>query len=127
MKKLSLLFCIVILFFFSCKQDENLKVEIYKAKICSVENPLEELEWLKKEIQTLEKSGYSQYFWVRQANLNDETVFIFGNCNPLWNSRFPVLNCQGKEVCDLFFNCDDLREIKNDTLIWKAQVSECWK
>jgi hypothetical protein len=127
MKKLSTVFCMVILFFFSCEQAAMLNAEINKETICSVDNPLEELDWLQAKIQTLDTSGYTRYFWVKQAELKGETVFIFGNCHPLWNSRFPVINCQGEEVCESYVLCNDPDEMKNETLIWKAQVSECFQ
>jgi len=101
--------------------------EIDKKQICGTDQPLKELAWLKKEIYELETSGYTQYFWVKQAELKGETVFIFGNCNPLWNSVLPVLNCRGEEVCYYMYNCSELGEIENEKLIWKGQVSECYQ
>ena len=95
----------------SCDKDES------KSDPCDVSNPIEELAWLKATIDDL-----SEYSYIMIADYNGETVFYFGNCNPLANSVSSVYNCNG----DFIGYTNDIRsEITNDRLLWKHEDSEC--
>lgn len=108
------------LLIFSCEKD-------YLAdNTCNVSNPLKELDWLKSTIQNIEQLSpdASKYFYISMAKYNEETVFIEGNCDPLADSVFPVLNCAGERL-------GFLGEISSDSLvnrkvIWKSANSACY-
>jgi len=87
MKKVFSLFCTILFSAFSCEKDT--------INVCSVD-PVEDLSWLQSRIRLLEQSSLENYSYVQQAELLQETVFIFGNCCPFCLSVRPVYNCQGK-------------------------------
>lgn len=93
----------------SCKKDQK----------CNVSNPVEELAWLKESINEVKQDQYS-YFMM--AKYKKETVFYYGNCNPVINYVSYILNCNGEPLgyTNELFN--DLTDIK---LIWKHELSAC--
>jgi len=108
-----------LLLAFSCEKD------ILSDNTCNVDNPLEQLDWLKVTIQNIEQSNpeWSKYYLITMAKYNGETVFIISNCNPVANSVFPVLNCSGQLL-------GVLGEIPSESLsdrnvIWKSVNSAC--
>jgi hypothetical protein len=116
MKKFLPLGCALLLLTCSCEKDT--------INVCSVD-PIEDLSWLQSRIQLLEQSSLENYSYVQQAELLQETVFIFDNCCPFCNTIVPVYNCQGEVICHLG-DCNGLEDqIKNRKLIWQAQDFEC--
>ncbi|MFT6866281.1 MAG: hypothetical protein ACJA08_001112 [Cyclobacteriaceae bacterium] len=106
---------------FACNDDDVFE------NICSEDNPTTDLDWLASEIQTLEQSELSQFFYVSQAEYENMTVFIFGNCCPNCNTVIPVRNCSG-ELVGIIGNGDDDIEVSiltKDTIIWKPNNFEC--
>ena len=81
------------------------------SRVCNVENPLEELVFLKEAVNTINvidcagKSCITQYFY------NSETVFEVNICG-----QIIVYNCYGKVICSLeeksCFDFDRLRKNK---------------
>jgi len=103
---------------FSCKKDTS-------GNTCGVDNPLEDLPWLKSRIAIISGSNpqTAKYQFVSQANYRGNTVFIFGNCDPLALSVFPVVSCAN-------INIGNVGEIPADSLlnqvtIWKMPDSLC--
>lgn len=108
------------LLIFSCEKD------YLSDNTCNVSNPLKELEWLKNTIQNIEQlsADASKYYFVSMAKYHEETVFIEGNCDPLADSVFPVLNCAGERIGILGeINPDSLI---NRKVIWKSKNSACY-
>jgi hypothetical protein len=110
----------VFLLVFSCEKDH------LSDNTCNVSNPLIELDWLKNAIQNTEQLSpdVSKYYYVSMAKYNGETVFIEGNCDPLANSVFTVLNCTGESIGVMGeINPDSLTDRK---IIWKTTDSACY-
>src|ERR1700704_6192502 len=92
--KYALLFSIII-FLFAC--DEPVSCS---ENTCSVTDPLEELEWLRTEINALAlpvNAPLKAYFYATMAKYNGNTVFMIKNCCPFCNTTPPIIkNCNGK-------------------------------
>jgi len=110
----SIIFSIALI---SCKKDENKDKETNK---CNVSNPVEDLDWLKQEIDNVKQDEYSYYV---MATYKGETVFYYGNCNPVVNYISIVRNCTGDSLgltADLY---DELTEVST---LWKHANSKCY-
>lgn len=118
-RPLQLLTLIFLLLVFSCEKD------ILSDNTCNVDNPLEQLDWLKDTIQSLGQSNpeWSKYYLVTMAKYSGETVFIISNCNPAANSVFPVLNCSG-ELQGILGGVP-YESLSDRNVIWKAVDSAC--
>lgn len=111
-----ILFVIIIV---SCKG------EIENNNTCNVSDPIEDLPWLRERIGLI-ISGNQQlarYQYISMAEYRGETVFMFGNCDPLAISIFPIFNCKNERI-------GALGEIPADSLfnreiIWKTEDSAC--
>jgi len=109
-----ILLLLIIVFSISCK-DESHPVT------CNVENPKEDLPWLKSMIQSWEStSTIYTYMYVQQGTYNGQTVFLAGNCCPFCDSYFPVFNCAGDELDGV-----NILDIKNLKVIWQPDGSQC--
>jgi hypothetical protein len=109
----AIIFSIVLI---SCEKDNNKDSDTNK---CNVSNPAEDLDWLKQEINDVEQDEYSYYV---MATYKGETVFYYGNCNPVINYISIVRNCTGDSLGltnDLY---DELTEIST---LWKHADSKC--
>jgi hypothetical protein len=99
----------------SCEKDDKKESN----NKCNVSNPAEEIDWLKEAIDDVKQDEYS-YFAM--ATYKGETVFYYGNCNPVINYVSIVQNCSGDNLGytnDLY---DELTEI---TILWKHVDSKC--
>jgi len=116
MKNVLLILGIILTLAFSCKdQGPDL--------ICNVNNPTEDLPWLKSEIERRKQSqnDISKYFYIEQGEYNGQTVFIYNNCCPMCNTILSVYDCNGKKLFDL----DSTIEIKNIKKIWVPEDFPC--
>lgn len=86
---------------------------------CNVSNPVEEISWLKKEIDSLKNDEYSYYVI---AVYKGETVFINGNCNPSADYMSLVKNCNGDMLG--YANVLD-NELSDKRIIWKSKNYRC--
>lgn len=116
-----LFFVTVILLAFACNEDAD------PQPACSVKDPVEDLEWLANEIQTMTESSMSQYLYVTHAKIGSMTVFIFGNCCPNCLSITPVYNCAGEHIGNIGNGPDDIDPaiLNHDALLWKPENSMC--
>jgi hypothetical protein len=104
---------------FSC-DDEDKEIIIG----CGVENPAENLPWLKERIDSFDQSApYYQYLYVLQGKYLGETVFVFNNCCPFCTSIPPVYNCEG----ELLWYASEYpdREITDFEIVWKPLGFQC--
>lgn len=108
-KYLFLLACSAL--FFSCNDKEE-------PAVCGVENPVEDLAWIKKGIQ-LQTS--SEYEYLTQATYQGKTVFYFGSCCPSCNWALIVKDCEGNQVAGEI----SLSDLKDKKVIWKPANSVC--
>lgn len=100
----------------SCEEDDS-KESINNT--CNVSNPAEELEWLKAEINNLEGDEFSYYV---MANYMGETVFYYGNCNPVIDYISAVKSCNGENIG---YTYDLADEITDRTILWTPENSIC--
>lgn len=116
---LSLIFIIIS----SCS---NNKENDFSSLICNVEKPTEDLDWIESEIDILTDEG-DQYNYIKQAEYNNQTVFIFANCNPFVNSVFFVKTCDGQNIGIIGTREQDIpwSILNNGEIIWKTDDSEC--
>ena len=107
---------ILALIAFSCEQNDP---EVSNA--CGVEDPAENLPWLKAKIESFEEfPDFYQYMYVQQGTYLDQTVFMVGNCCPFCDSYFPVYNCEGDEIMG-----GVVSEITDLKTVWKPAFSQC--
>jgi hypothetical protein len=121
MKTIILSGIVMLTMLFSCNKDSgNTNVNT-----CNVSNPAEDLPWLKTRIGNLVIADPNtiKYQYVQQADYNGETVFIFGNCDPLALSLFPVYSCTNV----LLGNVGQIpvTSLLNVKTLWKSQNSLC--
>lgn len=105
---------VVFLTLVSCDDDDN----SFENK-CNVSDPVEELAWLKAEIDDMSQDEYAYYV---MANYKGEAVFYNGNCNPVINYASIVKNCSGEELGNRYDLENDLTDI---TILWQHEESEC--
>ncbi len=101
----------------SCREETDPR------KPCSVDSPVEELPWLKDQIDEWEATTWRQYAYVLQARYGYETVFIFGNCCPYCSTVVPIYNCLGEQIGTWGTIPDEMLE--DQKLIWKSEDSSC--
>lgn len=113
----------IILSFLSCEND-SLDLPIIAA--CDVNNPIEELTWLKNQISEIENNEgeISKYFFIEIADYNNQTVFIANNCCPICNTVVPIFDCEGQSLgllgSDILSN-----ELSNTRIIFKREDFSC--
>jgi len=86
---------------------------------CKVISPIEDLSWLKEEIEIMKDC---RFCYVKMGSLDNETVFIVSNCNPLWNSISIISNCSGDAIG---YGLEVESKIVNQVVVWKHMDSEC--
>lgn len=86
---------------------------------CNVLNPVEEIGWLKSAIESVKNDEYAYYV---MGNYKGETVFYYGNCNPVIDYVSVIKNCNGD---NLGYLNEKLGDIKDKTIIWKHKDSMC--
>jgi len=100
----------------SCEKDDN---NDSKNNKCNVSNPVDDLDWLKQEIDNVKQDEYSYYV---MATYKSEPVFYYGNCNPVINYVSIVRNCVGDS---LGFTNDLYDELTEISTLWKHEDSKC--
>ena len=124
MKKTAFILLLSLLTFSCNDEDSN------TTSACGVDNPVQDLTWLKNEIEKRESDQIEetidwQYHYIMQTTLDKQDIFIYGNCDPLLNSVDVVYNCSGENIGfigDEEFPTD-LRSKAN--IIWKGQGNQC--
>jgi len=85
----------IITFLFACDEPVS-----NCENTCSVIDPIEELEWLRTEINGIgltSNDSITIYFYATMANYNGNTVFMIKNCCPFCNTTPPIIkNCNGE-------------------------------
>lgn len=109
-----LLYLVFSAFFFSCNENEE-------PVSCGVENPVEDIAWIKAAIEEYSTNQNAQFSYLKQARYDGETVFFFGSCCPncLW--ALIVKDCQGNVIeGDIAFE-----DLTSQEVIWQPSNSEC--
>jgi hypothetical protein len=100
----------------SCEKDDDIG---FGNNTCNVSNPAEELGWLKEAIDNVRQDDYSYYV---MAKYNGETVFYYGNCNPLIDYVSTTHTCSGERI---EFTNDFQAELTDKRILWKHKESKC--
>jgi hypothetical protein len=96
--------------------------------VCGVQDPIHDLAWLKDKITSFEAQQTNNpdignlysYFYISQATMNGETVFVLDNCCPFCNTRLVAFNCAGDEV-----EVRSRESFQVAKIIWKPQGFQC--
>ena len=115
------LFLSILMLSFACKDDDD-----KYATTCGTNDPINDLAWLKAEIENREAtkaSGTYPYFYIQQASYLGQTVFIYNGCCPMCSYYVPVLNCSGQEIFQL--NADNSKSLRNVKLLWAPEGFQC--
>ena len=104
---------LILAILFSCQEQEN-------PKNCAVDNPVEDLPWLKESIKTNSDINLVQYFYLVQGTYKGATVFSFLNCCPFCRTVPQILDCEGNVI-----NSASITEVMNQKIIWKPAESVC--
>jgi hypothetical protein len=109
------LLILALVLVFSCEEDDSDPIIA-----CGIENPAENLPWLKAEIESFEEfPEFYKYMYVQQGTYLGQTVFLVGNCCPFCDSYFPVYNCEGEEIMGAALAVTNLKTV------WKPVFSQC--
>jgi len=121
MKKSILSVIFTFLLAISCSDNDDIIISA-----CGVNNPAQELEWLRAEIDRRNKSLNEdlKYCFIVQAQLDGQDVFIYEDCNPLIDKIIPIFNCEGILIntSDTLIAFDNLQ---NQTIIWEPNNFVC--
>lgn len=92
-------FALIFILFVGCNNDDNDFVQL-AIEACGVENPLEDLEWLRAEVERRKNdaSEDARYCYISQFEQNETTYFLYEDCNPLVDKVISVYNCEGENV-----------------------------
>jgi hypothetical protein len=93
------------------------------AGACGASDPINELTWLKEEIESRKQNpnGIDKYFYIEQGEYQKQTVFLYNNCCPMCNTTIPVYACDGTKLFDSALGID----IKNIKIVWKPADFPC--
>jgi hypothetical protein len=111
LKKILLLF-VYSLIVFSCNENED-------PAGCGVENPVEDIAWIKEAIK-FQNSGLAGFAYLVQGTYKGRTVFIMESCCPFCNIITVVQDCRGEVLPDA-----SVSDVINKKVIWKPSSSVC--
>lgn len=120
MKKLIILIGILLINF-GCKEEEKPMV------FCGVENPAENLSWLKAITEELNESYLGPFFYVTSGTYQDQQVFLVENCCPDCNTVTLVYACGGENIGILGFDGAGIEpsEVKDQVIVWRGEGNLC--
>jgi hypothetical protein len=117
-----LLFLLIV--FFSCENGQNC---CHPGNMCDVENPAEEIDWLREELENgghKNPSTHSDTF-VYKAIYNNQVVFYISICCPTCDVAPPeVKTCSGESLGFLGSDVDQ-RDLKNSVVVWRTENGVC--
>jgi len=104
---------------FSCKDEGECCTPPFA---CGVENPAENLPWLKAMIESWKSNNQElyTYMYVLQGKYFGETVIVIGSCCPFCDFASLIYNCSGDVINPL-----SAEPITDQKVIWKPLGSEC--
>jgi hypothetical protein len=114
--KLQTTFLLLLLAVFSCN-DRN---EV--SRVCEIENPLEELAFLKEAKNNIDRIDCAGKSSIIQYTYNSETVFLVNICDQIADGQISVYNCYGEVVCTFgdiagLNTCPDFDKLRTDKII----------
>jgi len=119
MKRFSLLLCYLFLLWSCSDNDDSLD----SVAACGVDNVVEDLSWLRAEIERREESSTEdlKYCYITIAEIEGGSFFIYRDCNPLVDKACcPIYDCAGN-----LQSFDKLAEVSGERIIWKTRDFAC--
>lgn len=109
----------------SCDNDNDDNLPVVAA--CAVDNPIKDLLWLTEEVERREANPTvdSRYCYIVQGVSNDQTIFIYEDCNPLVNKIFTIYDCSGELIGFLGDENFTNENISNRRVIYKPELFVC--
>lgn len=103
----------------SCTDHDN---PTHLSNTCSVDNPVEDLPWLKQKISEMEtsKNALLEFSYIQMGTYKNETIFIANSCCPYCYIVPVIYNCNG----DVMDNVDS-GKVENVKTIWKPKNFAC--
>ena len=93
LKRLFLVFCVSLLTLYSC--EENNKI----TSVCTIEDPLQNLEFLKEAKDTIDKVACAGKSTITQYTYNSNTVFEVNICDQIADGQTLIYDCSGEIIC----------------------------
>lgn len=93
--------------------------EKMNSQLCGGSNPMNDLSWLKQEINRLSTSPNCNS--ISRSTYKEQTVYIFSNCEPNVNSIPFLYNCDGVKLELSPSDYQALNFTGNIELIWKSK------
>ena len=115
MKKSILPFLLCIILGFACQDNND------PASACGVNDPVENIPWLKQLAENSENESSEGYSYIAQAKFNGKRVFYLGSCCPFCNWALRLFDCEGNLISDEV-NFEDLEDTE---IIWQPDNSQC--
>ena len=114
-----LLLLLLVFTALACQEDDKIQ------RSCNVENPVEELEWLREELDSYQtETTYSDTF-VYKATYNGRTVFYISICCPACDVMAPeIRTCDGESLGRLGVEIDS-EHLENPTVVWRTNNGVC--
>lgn len=102
----------------SCKEDEN------PLEICGVEDPVENLPWLKSLTESYNNSSQVIGYVFYEGKKNGKRIFYLDSCCPMcsYYSEPQFFDCDGELITNL--KDKDIEEIEW-TQIWRSEPHLC--
>lgn len=118
---------ISLLILIACNSDDNANAFTLTIAGCDVENPLEELDWLKAEIERREQnqSEEMKYCYIVQASYQGQTIFIYEDCNPLVDKAPSLIDCTGSIIGSAGETNFTNNQFTNRNIIYKPSDFSC--
>ena len=112
--------------FFSCKDTEEYDIySLHNISACGVNDPLQNIEWLREIVGELKKdaeAGYKQHARIYQCHYKDGIGFLLELCVDCPDYGYWLRGCDGESLCVLWGyagdSCSDFDvDFENKTLI----------
>lgn len=94
--KTKFIYTLALLLFISCDS-----IDEETTNLCKVQNPIENLAWLKEIKKGMEKSATASRSSIVQYTYNNETIFVVNSCENCSNTISNVYSCSGTVICKL--------------------------
>jgi len=114
---------VVFLIALSCDSDDDNQFK----NSCAVDNPVEDLEWLKAEIERRNQNinDDSKYCYISHFIYNNQSIFIYGDCDPRVDKIILVYNCSGESIGFIGDGNFPMETLTEGNIIWKTNNFVC--
>lgn len=107
---------LLIIVAFSCNDNNDISLT------CGVENPLEELSFLKNAKDNIDQIDCGGESSINQYTFNSEVVFEIIICNQIVDGQTFVYNCSGEVICTFGGiagenTCPDFENLRTNKII----------